>query len=190
TASLFIVGLIVVAIGMKIPDRIATAMEFCVALMLIGLGANVLRKLFMGGTFHTHTHDHGGHLHVHPHIHEQAEQPAAEAGHHESSAIRSFFKGKRSIFIGMVHGMAGSAALMLIVLATIPSPTLALVYIAVFGIGSVGGMFIMSALIGIPFVMTAHKSEQLNYMVRLLSGTVSVVFGLIYAWQVFQDFRF
>lgn len=80
--------------------------------------------------------------------------------------------------------MAGSAALMLIVLATIPSAKLALLYIGVFGIGSIGGMLIMSTLIGIPFVLTAHKSERLNAAVRGISGVVSVAFGIYLAWQI------
>jgi hypothetical protein len=92
--------------------------------------------------------------------------------------------GKRSIFIGMVHGMAGSAALMLVVLATIPSAKLALLYVGVFGVGSIGGMLIMSTLIGIPFVLTAQRSDKLNVAVRGISGVVSVVFGLYLAWQI------
>jgi high-affinity nickel-transport protein len=84
----------------------------------------------------------------------------------------------------MVHGLAGSAALMLIVLATIPSRTLALVYIVIFGVGSIGGMLVMSALIGVPFALTANKSERLHYLVRGTSGILSLVFGLILAWQI------
>ena len=93
-------------------------------------------------------------------------------------------RGRRSILIGMVHGVAGSAALMLIVLATIPSAALGLLYIGVFGLGSIGGMLVMSTLIGIPFVLTAHKSERLNVAVRGISGVLSVGFGLYLAWQI------
>jgi hypothetical protein len=83
----------------------------------------------------------------------------------------------------MVHGMAGSAALMLVVLATISSRALALLYIAIFGIGSVGGMFLMSALIGLPFFVTS-KHDRLNTIIRTAAGIISVVFGIFYAWQI------
>lgn len=92
--------------------------------------------------------------------------------------------GKRSVLIGLVHGLAGSAALMLIVLATIQSKTLALAYIGIFGIGSIGGMMVMSAFIGLPFVLTMRRSEKLNVAIRGASGVLSVGFGFFYAWQI------
>jgi ABC-type nickel/cobalt efflux system permease component RcnA len=179
TASLLIVGLIVIAFNFQIPEKIATAMEFCVALMLIILGINVLWNVITKKlTVHVHTHDHHDHTHVHPHIHDAAEV-------HEHNGIHHHYKkvGKKPFFVGMVHGMAGSAALMLIVLASISSRPLALMYIAIFGIGSVGGMFLMSALIGLPFTFTS-KHERLNTIVRTTAGIISVVFGLFYAWQI------
>jgi hypothetical protein len=91
--------------------------------------------------------------------------------------------GKKPFLIGMVHGMAGSAALMLIVLATISSRTLALLYIGIFGAGSVGGMFIMSALIGLPFSMTA-KHQKIHTIIRATAGVVSLCFGLFLAYQI------
>ncbi len=174
TASLLIVGLIVIAFHFQIPDKIAMGMEFSVALMLIILGANVLWKIKKGTTFHVHTHEHNHHLHVHPHLHEHAH----EQSHHHTAKV-----GKKPFFVGMVHGMAGSAALMLVVLATISSRALALLYIAIFGIGSVGGMFLMSALIGLPFSITS-KHDRLNSIIRTSAGIISVCFGLFYAWQI------
>lgn len=177
TASLLTVGLIVIAFHFQIPDRIALAMEFSVALMLIFLGVNVLRKIKEGATFHLHTHEHDHHLHVHPHLHDvkEGELPTRR---HFSSKID-----KKPIFVGMVHGMAGSAALMLVVLATIPSRTLALFYIGIFGLGSVGGMFLMSALIGLPFSYTANH-DRLNNIVRTAAGVISLCFGLFLAYQI------
>ena len=173
TASLLIVGLIMIAFHFQIPEKMAMGMEFSVALMLIILGVNVLWKIRKGATFHVHTHDHDHHLHIHPHLHEGA--PLHQHEHHKV--------GKKPFFVGMVHGMAGSAALMLVVLAAISSRTLALMYIAIFGIGSVGGMFLMSALIGLPFSFTA-KHDRLNRIVRTSAGIISVCFGLFYAWQI------
>ena len=197
TASLLIVGLVVIALHVQIPEKVALAMEFTVAAMLVSLGANVLWKLRRGGWLHMHPHEHADHIHVHPHVHahEHAHDAAQVHSHHRIShgwpgktMTGLFHKGKRSLFIGMVHGLAGSAALMLIVLATIPTTTMGLLYIGIFGVGSIGGMLIMSTIIGIPFVVTAHKSDRLNAIVRGLSGTISLGFGLFLAYQIgFMD---
>ena len=179
TASLLIVGLVVIAFHFQIPDKIAMIMEFGVALMLILLGANVLWKIKKGATFHVHSHEHSNRLHVHPHLHDQAVPHDHSTDHrHDVPGV-----GKKPFFVGMVHGMAGSAALMLVVLATISSRMLALLYIAIFGIGSVGGMFLMSSLIGLPFSLSS-KYDRLNKIIRISAGVISVCFGIFYAWQV------
>ncbi len=179
TASLLAVGLLVIAFRFQIPPKIALGMEFAVAIMLVALGANVLWKIFRGATFHIHTHSHEGHLHIHPHFHRPVEHQSSEQNaHHHSVSI-----GKKPFFVGMVHGMAGSAALMLLVLAAISSRPLALAYIGIFGFGSVGGMFLMSALIGLPFSVTS-KYEHANKIIRTTAGVVSVCFGLFLACQI------
>ncbi len=197
TAALLAVGLLVIAFHFQISPKVALAMEFAVAIMLVALGGNVLWKIFRGATFHVHAHQHSGRLHVHPHFHnlvlhrpERLVPSVAEESrgaehhtgehtlHHHSVPI-----GKKPFFVGMVHGMAGSAALMLLVLAAIPSRTLGLLYIGIFGLGSIGGMFLMSALIGLPFSFTA-KYERLNAVVRTTAGVISVGFGLFLAYQI------
>jgi high-affinity nickel permease len=193
TVALLVVGLIVVALQIQIPHRITLAMEFAVAAMLVMLGVNVLWKLSRGEMFHVHIHQHHGHKHIHPHTHpfQAVHHHADDATHHQvlkPSIIERFLKhiaaGKRSLLIGLVHGMAGSAALMLVVLATISSTKLALAYIAVFGIGSIGGMMVMSTVIGLPFMFTANKSMALNKIVRGIAGITSVLFGLFLGWQI------
>ncbi len=189
TASLFVVGIIVITLHIQIPDRIAQGMEFAVAIMLVVLGINVLLKLARGGELHMHEHEHSNHKHIHPHVH--GREHSHGQSHHSLPFLFSLDhlkkhigNGKRSIFIGMVHGLAGSAAPMLIVLATIPSRALALTYVAIFGLGSIGGMFMMSTLIGLPFVLTASTSVGLNKLVRGIAGTVSFGFGIFLAWQI------
>lgn len=177
TASLLVVGVALIAFHLEIPERIAQGMEFAVALMLVILGANVLWKIARGGIFHMHVHRHDKHLHVHPHVHEPSAAQDVEKAHDHAPAV-----GKKPFLVGMVHGLAGSAALMLVVLATISSRPLALLYIGIFGIGSVGGMLVMSTLIGLPFALAA-KSGRVGTMVRLSAGLLSVVFGLFYAWR-------
>jgi high-affinity nickel permease len=98
TISLFTVGLVVILLKFQISESLETKLEACVGAMLILLGLNALRKLFRASKFHVHSHEHDGHKHVHIHAHSKS----AEESHHRLSP--------RSIFIGMVHGLAGSAA--------------------------------------------------------------------------------
>ena len=89
-----------------------------------------------------------------------------------------FRAGRRPFLVGMLHGLAGSAALMLLVLATIPSPLAGLLYIAVFGLGSTLGMLALSGLIAVPFVLTAKRSAHATAAIQVGAGLVSVVFGV------------
>lgn len=193
TAALLIVGCCVVVLGIKIPERMALGMEFLVGAMLILLGMNVLWKLVKGERFHIHVHTHHGkpHIHLHTHPTNQTHEHVQSPSHHRSRAEQLFEKAlnhvatsKRSLLIGMVHGMAGSAALMLIILTTIPNSMLALAYITVFGIGSIGGMLAMSTIMGLPFTLTARGSQSFNTMLRAIAGSISVAFGIFLAWQI------
>ncbi|HYJ47912.1 MAG TPA: sulfite exporter TauE/SafE family protein, partial [Pyrinomonadaceae bacterium] len=177
TISLVVAGVGVIMLHVRIGERMALALEFVVALMLIMLGANVIRKLARGDRLHFHTHRHGRHAHAHPHIHDrQAEESTVER--------RRFLAGARPLFIGMVHGLAGSAALMLLVLSTIPSPLVGMAYILVFGVGSIGGMMLMSALIGLPVRLMADRFRHAQTSVRGLAGLFSLGFGLFMVYQI------
>jgi len=165
TISLFTVGLVVILLKFQISESLEAKLEACVGAMLILLGLNALRKLFQASKVHVHSHEHDGHKHVHIHAHSKS----AEESHHRLSP--------RSIFIGMVHGLAGSAALMLLVVPTIKSESVALLYILIFGIGSIGGMMAMSFLIGLPFHFTAGRFDILNRGIRLIAGLFSLGLG-------------
>jgi ABC-type nickel/cobalt efflux system permease component RcnA len=177
TAALLAIGIIVILLQAQIPQRVALMLEFCVAIMLVALGVNLLIKLIRSKDLHMHAHQHGGHFHSHPHLHKQAE--GEEPHTHHGLQV-----GRKPFFIGLVHGMAGSAALMLLVLATIPSPIIGLLYIAIFGIGSVGGMLLMSAAISIPFALTATRFTRLNIAVRTLAAVFSVGFGIFMMFEI------
>jgi ABC-type nickel/cobalt efflux system permease component RcnA len=177
TAALLAVGIVVLLLQAQIPERVALVMEFAVAIMLVLLGANLLRKIFLSKELHMHAHQHGGHFHAHPHVHERAEADEPHTHHGLQVSGKPFL-------IGLVHGMAGSAALMLLVLATIPSPIIGLLYIAIFGIGSVGGMLLMSAAISLPFAFTANKFLRLNFAVRALAGVFSIAFGIFMMYEI------
>lgn len=177
TISLLVAGIAVLLLHLHIGERTAMALEFCVALMLIALGANALRKISRGGKLHLHTHTHGGHTHAHPHLHDAAPETEAHTHH-------GFKLGARPLLIGMVHGLAGSAALMLLVLTAISSPLVGLAYIAIFGAGSIGGMMLMSALVSLPMYLTAKRFLRANLAIRGLAGIFSLCFGLFMVYRI------
>ena len=92
--------------------------------------------------------------------------------------------GTRPLLVGMMHGLAGSAALMLLVLSTIKSPIVGLAYIVVFGLGSIGGMMAMSVLVGLPLRFTARRFARANLMLRGLAGLASLSFGVFMVYEL------
>jgi ABC-type nickel/cobalt efflux system permease component RcnA len=177
TISLLIAGAAILLLQVKIGERTALALEFCVALMLIGLGANALRKLLGGGAIHTHSHLHGNRAHFHPHIHQE---PAESAQHtHHGLSLNA-----RPLLVGMVHGLAGSAALMLLVLSTVSSPVIGFAFIGVFGVGSIGGMMIMSVLVSMPLQLTANRFKRTHRAVQMLAAIFSLGLGMVMAYHI------
>ena len=172
TVSLFVVGALVIFLKLQISDSIEAKLEAIVGVMLILLGINAIRKLFSTDKIHVHAHEHGEREHVHIHSHSAAK---VETSHHRFSP--------RSILIGMVHGLAGSAALMFFILPTIKSPFVALAYILIFGIGSIGGMMAMSFLIGLPIHFTANRFDFFNKGIRLCAGVFSLGLGALIVYQ-------
>ena len=82
-----------------------------------------------------------------------------------------------------MHGLAGSGALTLLVLTQISSPVLGLMYLGVFGVGSIVGMFLMSGLVGLPFVLSSRKLGGVHYRLQMIAGLMSVAFGIWYAYE-------
>lgn len=175
TFSLSVAGLFVLFLNFQISEQTEKVLEICVGVMLILLGLNVFRKLAKAQTIHFHTHTHGEHTHAHPHIHAH-EEAEHEASHHGLDLS------PRSFFIGLVHGLAGSAGLMLIVIPTIESKLLGMLYILIFGIGSIGGMMIMSLLIGIPFFLSSNI-VRLNKLLQALAGGFSFLLGIYIIYE-------
>jgi len=176
TTTLFLVGLIVIGLRVTIPPRLALGLEFLVALMLTLLGLKILWRSFGIEKIHLHSHAHNPETHAHFHVHEN---PGQDHGHTHP------FKSMRKPFVvGMVHGLAGSAALMLLVLSTIPSALAGVAYIVVFGIGSVGGMLLLSGLVGLPFILTAQRFSRMNRWIKVAAGVASMLFGLHLGWDI------
>ena len=175
TISLVVAGILVLLLNFQISERTEQMLEFGVGVMLFLLGLNVLRKLFQGGKLHFHTHEHAGRKHVHPHLHEAAKTDEPNTHH-------GFSFNPRALIIGMIHGMAGSAALMLLVIPTIESRPLALLYVVIFGVGSIVGMMLMSLLVGLPFYFTA-KFNRFNHILQCVAGLVSIGLGLMIIYE-------
>lgn len=183
TAALLAVALVVIGLHAEVPPGLGRALELAVAAMLIGLGSNLLWTVWRGGRVHAHQHEHGGgHEHVHLHVH----APADDGGphHHRVRAAR------RPFLVGLVHGLAGSAAVMLAVVATIPSPSLALAYVASFGCGSIAGMVTMSALVGMPLALATERFARADLAVRVSAGVGSVAVGVLLAGEIAAEAGF
>ena len=176
TISLTVAGIFVLLLDFQISEKTERILEFCVGMMLLFLGLNVLRKIVQGGNIHFHAHEHGAREHVHPHLHEKAKADEKDSHH-------GFKFSPRALLIGMVHGLAGSAALMLLVIPTIESRTVGLLYILIFGIGSIGGMMLMSFLVGLPFHLTASRFNRFNSLLQGVAGLVSLAIGLMIVYE-------
>lgn len=182
TASLLIVAAIVLTWHVAIPERVSGWLEFAVALMIIGLGISALRRaLRENAHVHIHQHRHDGlsHTHIHFHENETGHEPALHSQH--SHAVSRL--GWKPIFIGMMHGLAGSGALTLLVLTQIISSWLGFLYVATFGVGSIFGMLLMSVLIGLPFAFSSRKLTHLHQGLQTLAAVFSICFGIWYAYK-------
>ncbi len=157
-----------------ISPSLAGWLESAVGVMLVLLGASVLRRLYRERVhFHVHRHD-GDRAHLHAHSHADDVQPHDVSAHdHEHPRGVPL----RSLAVGMMHGLAGSAALVVLAAAALNSPIEGLIYVALFGIGSVGGMALLSFAIAIPMRLTAHVMTWTHRGVQGGIGCATIVLG-------------
>jgi hypothetical protein len=170
TLTLMLFGGAVLLLGLVVPEKAAKGLEFTVGVMLAILGANVLYRLWRD-RIHFHWHRHGeGVAHLHAHGHAGQTDPHQAAQHdHVHWRWRAF--PLRALMVGMVHGMAGSAALILLSLEAVDSAAWGLGYIAIFGAGSILGMALLSVAIAVPLRLT---SQYLSRAYGLLTGAVGL----------------
>lgn len=174
TLTLLLVGGAFLLFGTALPAGAAHALEAAVGLMLVVLGADVFRRLRQR-RIHLHVHRHAGglwHLHAHGHEREELHDPQRHDHPHGPAIPR------RALLVGLVHGLAGSAALLLAVLSSVASPMLGLAYIALFGIGSILGMVALSAAIAVPLRASAGASAGMHTRIQALIGLATVGIGL------------
>ncbi|MEO6390340.1 MAG: sulfite exporter TauE/SafE family protein [Pyrinomonadaceae bacterium] len=183
TFSLVVVGILVLALRVAIPDRVGEWLELGVAVMIIALGASALiRALRRPSRVHLHKHSHDGVSHLHVHFHESETQHLGPVKTH-SHALKQV--GIKPFLVGAMHGLAGSGALIIIVVAQTGSVKVGLLYLTIFGIGSVGGMLLMSALVGLPFALTS-RFYGIHHGLQTAAGVLSIAFGCWYGYQIWQ----
>ena len=172
TLSLAVAGTLILLFKINLSNRLTGWLELAVAVMLVGLGGRVLYRLWSDGLQlhrHPHTHMAGKSPHVHWHLHSSGKLNEHSGWLHFSL---------RPLVVGMVHGAAGTGALMLLVLSTIHSSLQALLYILIFGAGSVAGMLIVSMLLAIPLQWTARNVASGYRLVQTAAGIFSCAFGV------------
>jgi high-affinity nickel-transport protein len=157
TLTILAVGVPIVLFNWVIAPRLGLAMELAVGLMLIALGLKNLRS-------HAHDHDDPGRI----------DRLCGGLG---------IYQAARPLVVGIVHGLAGSAAIALLVLTTIRDPWWALGYLLVFGVGTVAGMVVITTAIAVPFAGTT-RSDLTHRRLRLVTGVLSVSFGLFLTYEI------
>jgi len=160
SAMVTVIGILIIFLHLNIPARIGTMLEFSVGMMLVILGVINIFQTIRIPTVHRHEHSHGGKTHTHTHFH----------------LIRPFV-------VGSVHGLAGSAAIALLILATINNSAYAIYYLLIFNVGVIVGMMIITTLIGVSLVYVKNKINDLNKYFVLGSGIISFIFGLYVMYQ-------
>lgn len=171
------VALLIIALGIRLPEALWPAAELVVAGLLVLLGGVVVWR-YARGRWHLHAHSHqpseaAPHLHLHSHAH------AADHGH-----AHSLIDTRRSLGFGVAHGLAGSGAVVALLLAAAPDAATRGVYFAAFGVGTVVGMLGVSMMLAAVVRMAARKSSRWATGLHVGSALASVLAGLVLAWSV------
>lgn len=205
TAALLAAALLMVVFRIQVPESVAAWFELGVAALLLILALRLVASILRGDRLDLDPHSHGGHRHTHPHLHPRSDagsptvpvlastvlastvladpalvHPAgASPGPHADHGPAA--GGVRPFLIGILHGLAGSAALLLLTLTTVSEPLSALLFVLIFGVGSIGGMLAMSSALSLPLIAAGRRSLPLFRAVQILIvlGTVWVSVGMI-----------
>ncbi|MAY21105.1 MAG: high frequency lysogenization protein HflD [Erythrobacteraceae bacterium] len=174
TATLFLLCAIVLIFGLSLSESVAARLESIVGVMLIVLGAHLLVRMAKQRIhFHVHQHDEGpAHLHAHSH--------AGDAVNHSESAHRHEHPTtppNRALLVGLVHGAAGSSALLTLVIASTESVVLAISYVLVFGLGSIIGMTLLSLVVVWPLQLVERTAKILHFGVLSAAAIFAIGVG-------------
>jgi ABC-type nickel/cobalt efflux system permease component RcnA len=170
TATLVVVSLLLLLGKREMPETVAMSLEFAVGVMLVALGLRsllVLRVTRLRANWHAHGEE----------VHRHYLRGQAKGHRHETGADREqsrFYS--RAVLVGCVHGLAGSAAMFVLTMTTVETWWAALLYLLIFGIGTVIGMFLFTTLIGLPFLVSAKRPAVQSWLAAA-TASVSTVFG-------------
>jgi ABC-type nickel/cobalt efflux system permease component RcnA len=184
TVTLFVIGSTVLLMDSIVPETAARGLELAVGVMLLVLGFDVIRRLIRDG-IHVHVHQHDGSRHLHAHGHTHSLTRPAPVIRDMDAHRHAHRKGMpwRALFVGLIHGMAGSAALVLLALSTIHSLWEGMIYIALFGFGSIAGMAMLSVVIALPLRFTARRAAWFYKGLTATIGLLTVILGSSIIWQ-------
>jgi High-affinity nickel-transport protein len=173
TLTLFAIAGAALVLGRAVPETFARPIESAVGVMLVGLGAHVLWRLWRDRV-HFHKHRHGdGTVHVHAHSHARETTPHTGALHAHEHGFRW-----RTLLVGLMHGMAGSAALLVLTVSQASSVAIGLGYVALFGLGSMIGMGALSTVIAVPIALSARWLTLANNGLQAAIGAITVTIGV------------
>jgi sulfite exporter TauE/SafE len=196
TLTILVVGAGIILLGWVIPARVGLSLELSVGVMLVGLGlmnlSGVLQRatdsLTPSAKIHTHPHPHGDYVHTHAHghgpeLHRHApdQTPLGRLDHLLGGL--GLYQLVRPLVVGVVHGLAGSAAVALLVLTTIGKSGWAILYLLVFGVGTIAGMMLITAAIVWPVAYGGGRFIRLHAGLRVTSGVISLIVGLGLAYR-------
>jgi sulfite exporter TauE/SafE len=173
TASIALVALLVMALGVRLPEAVSQAGELLVAALLVWLGAAVLVR-YGRGRWHMHRHQHDGASHLHLHSHAQG---ASHAHAHPN------WDARRALGFGIAHGMAGSAAVLVLVVAAAPTGSSQAAYILAFGVGTIAGMLTVSWVLGVAVRAASRRGERLAQALHVASAVASLGAGVMLAYR-------
>lgn len=177
TVALVLLGGVVLLSPWALPESFEPALELLVGLLLVGLGGHLLYRLWRDRV-HIHAHRHDDEVHLHAHSHRgdphRDSEPHQESEHDHEHPDH----GWKTLLVGLTHGAAGSAALTVFVAASLESAMVGLVYIVLFGLGSILGMAALSAAIAVPLTATATRLTWANRMIQVTVAAVSIAIGL------------
>jgi cytochrome c biogenesis protein CcdA len=197
TLTIVVVGGAIIVFSIVIPPALGLTMDMTVAVMLIVLGVwnvtgivqHARHQLGEGVGLHVPAHRHGDYVHSHPHGHGPQDH-----GHRDDQTPQAWLDRRlgglsryqlvRPLVVGVVHGLAGSAAVALLVVTTINDPGWAMAYLALFGIGTIVGMMLITVMIAAPMAYASRRLTYVERHLRVASGLLSLGFGLFLVYHI------
>lgn len=205
TVTILIVGTAIILFNLVIPVWLGLSMELSVGVMLILLGVwnlTSFMRTMLGTTVsagatakdedlvvHSHPHTHGNYLHNHVHVHDSQSYSHSSNQTSVRRLDRIFGTANLYLFlrpfaVGIIHGLAGSAAVALLILASIRNPRWAIAYLLIFGIGTIAGMMLITMSIASTLHHVGNRFARFRYGLSAASGVVSIAFGLFLAYEI------